>query len=254
MAEPTNTNPDQAQQTTPAQPQQAQPAQGITSEQLHAAIEKARLEEREKLRKQLEASEAKSTKLEKDLATATGEISKLVADIEAIKKGITNDGGVDVQKVIDQTAKAVSAQVRKEYGAKLDELQSQLESERNERSRLSAEQLRADLIAKAGGSSALIPELVRGNTAEEIAASIENAKIIFQRTLSSAGATTPTQQNANGNGVAVVPPVIPVTPSGGTDTTVENSGVRRMPMSEYAQKRAELKRQAAARYPKSIMR
>jgi hypothetical protein len=137
----------------------------------------------------------------------------------------------------------------------LDELNKQLTTERTERQKLAAERLREKLIAEAGGVTALIPELVRGSNEEELKASIEASKQVFQRTVASAGApAAPSSQQGNGNpGAAAVPPSIPGAGSsvpGGAGNPVN---VRALSMKEYAEQREKLKKAAAARYPRSVV-
>jgi len=228
---------------------------GITQDDLHKAIEKARLEEREKLRTQLETAEAsakEAKELKAKVASMTDQITQLTDKVASLTAGKTASGGVDVEKAIETAVNATVARMEKEYSGQIQALRGELETEKVTRQKLTVEQRRAQMIAAAG--DALIPELVTGSNEEELKASIEKSKEIYQRTVAKAGAA-PSLPNPNGNPGAPTPAAPPAAPpvagaanppGGGAPTPVPG---QRMPLGEYAKRREELKKNAAARYP-----
>ena len=240
----------------------------ITPEQLHQAIEKARLEEREKLRNQLNTAEeqVKTLKAEVEstksqLTDTLNKVTKLTTDYETLKNSIKPDGQVDVEAAISRAVKATSDKLAADYGAQLSSLRSELESERTTRTRLSLDQRRMQMIQEAGGDSALIPELVTGSNEQELSASIERSKQVYQRTVAKVGGTppSPTPPNSHGSGANVppgAPPTVPLpasTTPPGAPAPAAPGGSKIMDMKEYAANRNQLRKQVAARYPTNVI-
>jgi hypothetical protein len=242
-----------------APPAPPAPPPGVTQEQLHQAIEKARLEEREKLRTQLDNAKSEAETAKTQAEDNKKQLQKLSEEMTALKSGLKPEGGIDVQKAIEQAVTAATTRLAQTYDGQLNTLKSELQNERVERTRLSAEQLRVRMIEQAGGTTVMIPELVRGTTQDEITSSIEDSKRVFQRTVALASGTPPPPPNtANTNvpGAAVVPPTVPVG-AGGAGTPPAGGApaknARTLTRQEYAQQREQLKKQAAARYPTSVL-
>lgn len=241
------------QQNNPPPAAAAAPAAatGITQEALHAAVEKARLEERTKLREQIQTLEGKVKDLDADNKNLSADKAKLTESLATLKASIKPDGGgVD----IDKLAEGIEARIAKAYDARLAEVEGQLANERTTREKMSLEQLRAQLIQQNGGEDAMLIELVRGNNAAELQASIEEAKAKLQKYVKRAG-TPPSQQN-NGNGGGNPPPNPPV-PSGGAGASAgggaaETINVKDMPMSEYGKRRSEITKKVVGRYANNI--
>jgi hypothetical protein len=217
------------------------PAETFTTQQLHAAIEKARSEEREKLRNQLEQATTEVTSLKADVVRLNAELKKTADELSAIKAAAKPDGGIDIEKVIEQTTSAAVNRVNSEWSQKFQELQSELNVEKNTRQKLTLEQIKAKIIAESNGQ--LIPEMVVGSTEDELKASAERSKQVFARTIAAAGVPN-LQQNSNGGGGS---PGLPILPHGG-GTPPSNNRAKDMPMSEYAKERNNLKRSVAGRY------
>lgn len=228
------------------------PPTGITQEELHKAIEKARLEEREKLRTQLSESETTIKDLKGQVASTKEQITKLTEKIDSLTAGKKADGGVDVEKAIESAVNATVARLSKEYSDQIKALREELESEKSTRQKLTIEQRRIQLIQEAGGEAALIPELVAGSNEEELKSAIERSKQVYQRTVAKAGAA-PSLPQPNGNPGAPTPPAPPTpAPVAGavpTPGAVPGTPGQRMPLADYAKNRQALKKQAAARYP-----
>jgi hypothetical protein len=236
----------------PAAPQQ--PATGITQAELHAAIEKARNEERTKLRAEIETANeaAKAAKAEVDKLTQANQ--KLAADLQTIQTSLKPEGGVDVTKVIEDTTRRANEAWQEKFLA----LEAKVQSVEQDRQRLTIEQTKARLIQLNGGESALIPSMVHGSTEAELLASIERSKAEFNRIKSIVGGTqTPPSQQQHGQGESGTPPTIPAIPagSGAQAGGQPQPGVspRRMSREEYAKNRNELKRQAVSRYPTNVI-
>lgn len=252
MAEPNPNNP-------PAPPADGNPPApapaGITPEQLHQQIEKARLEEREKLRAQLSASDETVKNLKAEVSSLTEKLTKLTDKITSLTAGTKPDGGVDVEKAIESAVKATADRLGQEYASQIQTLRGELETERKSRQQLTLEQRRSQMIQEAGGDKALIPELVTGSNEEELKTSVEKSKQIFQRTVATAGNAAPSLPPNNGSG-AGNPPAPPAVPAGaaaaGGAPPAPIPG-QRMSMADYAKNRQQLKKQAAARYPTGAM-
>ena len=253
MADNANTNPGASASSGTPPAGDNKPASGITPEQLHQQIEKARLEEREKLRTQLDNSRAEADKLRTENETLKGQLTKATDELTALKASMKPDGVIDVAKAIAEAVQAATSRVSGEFAQEIAGLRGQLDQERSVRTQLTLEQRKAQLIADAGGSNALIPELVHGSNEDELAASIERSKQIFQRTVGSVKSGAQSTATNNGNPSTGVPPSIPLPASGGAgnpagDANLPPTSVRGMPLREYAKKREELKRSVAGRY------
>jgi DNA repair exonuclease SbcCD ATPase subunit len=225
-------------------------ATGVTQEQLQAAIEKARLEERTKLRADIETAEANATALQTRVKELEAENQKLTADLQTLKSAQKPDGGFDAAKLMEETAQ----RVRSELQGTINELSSQIEEERGVRQRLTLEQLRAKLIQANGGENALIPSLVTGTNEAELIASIQASKAEFNRIMSVAKAQTPSTQQNNGAGGTTVPN-IPVPAAGGTNAGGQAvvKTVQEMSLNEYGANRAAVKAKLRGMYPNNAI-
>jgi hypothetical protein len=190
--------------------------------------------------------------LERRIADQQSEIETLKGQIKALTDSATPNSGVDVKKLIeDLTARAAELQEKASQGTRqqLEDLQKQVRS-----SELRAFKEKA--IADAGGPSNLVVALVRGNTEEEITASVEEAKREFEsmklRFNPPPPATTPPANTESGR--TTMPPSTspaPVVAGGrgaGVDT-VEGGNVRELTPKEYAEKRPAILRDLKNRYP-----
>jgi hypothetical protein len=239
--------------TTPVTTAATTVSTGITPEQLHAAIEKARLEERDKLRTKLDATLEANATLTDEVAKQKAAVQKLSDELVALKAAMKPDGGVDVAKAIEQAVQATTARFSEENATALNELRSQLETERSARTKLTLEQLRVKMIEDAGGARTLIPELVHGATEQELQSSIANSKAIFERTVAAVKPAASTPQSTHGNAGAGAPPTVPLPAGGGgslpSGTTPQPVNVRALSNKDYAAHREALKKQATQRYP-----
>lgn len=235
-----------------------------------AAIEKARLEERAKLREQLEASEKKLKDLELSFEQERAEMKKIREAKEALEKSKTSDGNIDAKALIDQVTERVSAA----SNARVVELEKSLKEVQAKLTATEQRELRARLIAEAGGEKALIPVLVRGTTEEEIRQSIEQSKAEFDRITAMAGGkkqrkqgegaddddegsegsddTDDTQNSDDDEGGSKAPPVINDRSSGGAGRGRSGSilnRVKQLSREDYAKNREAAKRDLKKLYP-----
>lgn len=231
----------------------------LTSEQLHAAIEKARLDERTKLRTELDTLTTKATQAEELSKTEAARVEALELKLKALEAGLVEgDKGktVDVGKAIEQATNALAERMSKENGKKLEEMNKRLQELQAEAATLKRRELRDSLINAAGGQTALIPELVKGETEEEIKQSIEQSKAIFARTVQRAGSGNASQNTAANDGTSGAgsgAAGIPSLPNAQAGAAGQPTSVRGWTMDEYAKNRTKLKSQAAQRYPQTIM-
>ena len=223
-----NTNPAPSPEPLP------NPEPTLDLNAIHAQIEKARMEERTKVREELtnlsnlnKSFSEKVTKLETENRELSGKLS-------ALEKAQGANGEVDVSKLISE----VAAQTEAKMASVISELKSQV-TDLGSKSRLaSLEVYRRDAIAKAGGEAQLITALVTGNSEEEIDASISVAKDEYQKVVSRVSSSNlPPLTQKNGNGIgANVPPSLSVL-EGRSVNTVQQPSIRELSTKEWAAKR-----------------
>lgn len=144
-----------------------------TAAELHAACEKARREERQAQDARGETDRVSTRKLRKRLARVEGEL-------EALQES-TKTGKLDPRKLADrlfakweEKHEGTSSEEASELKLQVDKLEKEVKKSRMQR-------LRAKLIAENGGEDAMIVEMVRGETKEELKASIKKAVDAFDR-------------------------------------------------------------------------
>lgn len=241
---------------------------GITTEQLHQAIEKARLEERTKLHGTITELQGKlttqttaTTEMQTKLREADSAIADLTGKFTALKSSIKETGGVDIDGVIQKVMENFKQRVDGETAAQLSELRGALKEEQTKRELAERNNLRSRLIAEAGGEQVMITDLVRGDTPEEIRASIDYAKGLFTKIR---GTATPGSQQSNngstgGNGSASgAPPSLPgaggSAGTGNADGGITPDALRSMSNKEWAENRMKLRKQVSSRYAGDILR
>lgn len=160
----------------------------ITQADLTTAVEAARKEEKDKLYGEIETLKAQNAKFSSDklavdqqLATLTQEHATLKATAETLVKAKKSDGTIDVQKLIEEVTDRVAKGAETSYSKTVTELQNQVSALNGQLKSRELKEVRERLIVDAGGVDSLIPELVQGNTEEEIKASVASSKAIFDR-------------------------------------------------------------------------
>ena len=144
-------------------------------------IAKARKEERDKLYPELNKYKEKVNNLMLVIAERDSEIADLKKELEEVKKENGKlkkdlESGTKTNKTISELTATISVLERQ-----LEELQAKYDADVTA---LKLEAFKKEKIAEAGGE--LIPELVTGNSEEEIIASIELAKQLYQEIIQKA--------------------------------------------------------------------
>lgn len=225
---------------------------------LSAAIEKARLEERTKLQGQITDLTTKAASFQEQVTALAAEKARLETELgalqtthEALKAGAKPEGGVDIEKAIQTAVTAALGRQGPALQAEIATLRKQLEEESNKRQKAELAQLRARLINEAGGATVLIPELVVGNTEQELLDSLEHSKQVMQRVIggggSAAGGGGSTATAGNGNPPPSLPGSVPAAGGSAAGGTQKPGTGGRLSMKDYAAQRDALKAQALAR-------
>lgn len=235
---------------------------GGDNAELAKAIEKARLEERTRLKDQLTALttqvdtiKTQLTAVQTEKEKLSTEFSSLKTTYEALKAGSKPDGGVDVEKAIETAVTAALSKQGPVLQSEIANLRGELEQERKKREAAELAQSRARIIEEAGGQTALIPELVVGSNEAELRAAAERSKQILARSLQAAtgGSSSGSSSTANGAGNSGLPsvPLGAASANGGAAASAGNNNPLvpggRMSMKEFAAKRNELKAAALSR-------
>jgi len=239
-------------------PVSGNPPAGHTAEQLHQAAEKARMEERTKLRVEIEAARAEASTAKdkvKELETVLAETKMKLQAFESAK----SENGVDVVKAVDSALSSLRLGFEKEFSTKLEDLQSKLTAEQSRREALEVSSLRSRLIDQNGGAASMIPELVTGRTEEEILASIEASKAILARHVKNGSGPAASSQPNNGspsapaaNGQPLIFPAVPSPAPGAGNGGGSTTPVKRLSPEEFRANRENLRRTALARYQQQV--
>lgn len=198
----------------------------VTAEEIKNRIEKARMEEKEKLYPQLERAlndAAEKAKKLDELAKAQQEYAettkKLTEELQALKAGVKTDGQLDIEAMVANVAQSTAAELKKGYDEQISKLSVALEEQKRLAEQRDLALFKEEAIRKAGGESEIIPELVTGNSREEILAKVESAKAIRQRIR--AEALKQIQETGGGTGQLTLNTN---TPSAATTVTLPTSG------------------------------
>lgn len=179
------------QDPTPDTPPPVQPK--IDFESL---IAKARKEEKEKLYPEI-------TRLKEELEKKVARINELLLAIGE-KDEIISQKDKEIKELKNNSKKSESQEV-KELNIKIAELENKLAEKDREISTLKLASYRDKKIAEAGGE--LIPELVTGNSEEEIDLAVEKAKERYREIVSKIASQQPTKPQSSNN----IPPANPNT-------------------------------------------
>lgn len=190
-AQPDGGNQDPKPNSQPSQP--AQPSVDFES-----LIAKARKEEKEKLYPEI-------TKLKEDLEKKVTRINELLLAIGE-KDEIISQKDKEIKEAKANSKKSESQEV-KDLNLKITELENKLAEKDGEISTIKLDSYKSKKMAEAGGE--LIPELVTGNSEEEIDLAIEKAKERYKEIVSK---VAPTQQTKPQNSTNI-PPANPNTQS-----------------------------------------
>lgn len=266
------TNSGQASTSAPvtAEPAKAEPAapapasqapEGFISVQDHtAALEKVRKDEKDKLYSDLQAARSQVDDLAKKVTALEGENATLKTTVESTKASVSADGKtIDVAKLVAEVSERAAKSVAQNAQVQIEQLTSKLTEVQGQLNATKVKELRERLISEAGGPDAIIPELVKGNTEEELKASIAESKSILDRQKARFGVTAnPTAAGPTTNftqapvAPSEVPPVNPAPIDTGSTTLraipSQSNGTRLSP-TEWKQVREQKLAAAAGRYP-----
>ena len=167
----------------------------VYPDDVKTVIEKARQEEKEKLYDRIrgaKAVESENAALKIAMDKLEKESANLVKKIEDMSKKTSkpgDSGQVDTQVIIDETAKLVSQQMQANFKAERDQLVNQINTLSNQLTATSLSSLREKLVAEANGK--IIPELVRGDTEENLRTSVIEARRAYEKIVSQVGGNLP---------------------------------------------------------------
>jgi TolA-binding protein len=235
-----NTTPTQTPtQTPPANPQVV--VHGThTAEQVHAAVEKARGEERTKLRDQI-------TQLQNQVTELTAKNTDLNSQLTSIR-GLSNGKEINVSEIIQQTANSVRTETESKFIAEMAKLRGELEAHKIEAGKKAIADEKAKIVQEHGGK--LIPALLVGDSVEALRASVPSAVQAYQEAI---GTVTPTQtpQTPPAAPTPTPPPPISAPESNREPRTPEApsgtlSNVKALSPKEYAANREKIKAELRA--------
>lgn len=223
-------------------PKPAQPATQTAPEVSQDAIERARQQEKEKLYGRLQERDERLAAMETELAQMRAEREAKAAAEAQAQEAVAE--AERLKKIAETSAKDLVLQQQSEWETKFAELQAEREREREalakeaeynslraytqEQVRLNSDDIAPQLL-----------DLVTGNTAEEIDASIATMKAKTAEILDSVKAAQ-TQQRSQMRGVA--PTSIPGAGTADLSTTRQLTAqdIKNMSMSEYSKYRKQL--------------
>jgi hypothetical protein len=222
----------------PPPPQQQPPAgqPGFTREEVDRLLASARKEEKDKLYSELDTTRKRVQKLEQEKTDLESAIQTAQEDGRKTKK--MEDRLADVEKQLT----ALPDRFSKVMDDTLDNMKKEGETAR-QRDQLAAQRER--LIAS---STELIPELVTGNTPEELQASFEKSKQTWKSIHDKAAETT--RKEFEGSVRGALPPVTATganNNAGGQPNADAAGGIedwRKMAPSEWEQKKKQIKEEA----------
>lgn len=230
--EATTTSTDSTQTTTtPTQTTTTQQAPTLNFETL---IAKARQEEKEKLYPEI-------TKLKADLEEKIKRVNQLLISLgekdESIKK-------LESQLAeVEKGSKKSESEVVKQLNLKIEELTNALALKDGEIASVKIESYKSQKISECGGK--LIPELVMGQTQEEIDASIQVAKQRYEDILAQVSVQTTATPQASKPTQNQIPPANPSTNQFSSNTVNVNdiagmSMLDKSSRAHYAEMRKQL--------------
>lgn len=258
---PVQADPAQSDTATPVPPPQKAPDGFISVQEHTAALEKVRKEEKDKIYADLQAARSQVESLTKKVTTLEGENASLKTTVDSTKASVSADGKtIDVAKLVAEVSERAAKSVAKDAQVQIEQLTSRLAEVQGQLNATKIKEIRERLIAEAGGPDAIIPELVKGNTEEELKASITESKNILDRQKARFGVTTPapapsatTTPSVAPVAPADVPPVNPAPIDTGSSTlrpVVGPTNGERIPPQQWKEVRNQRLAEAAGRYPR----
>lgn len=154
---------------------------GITQEELKQAIEKARLEERTKLNQKIQEAEKTATDAQAQITELQSQIDSLKGTLATLEKVKTaKDGEVNIKALVKELTENIAKQYQTQVTQEREKLGSKVNELTQSLSKFKLEKLRDQLVTEAGGAANLVMALVKGESEDELRASIETAKTAYE--------------------------------------------------------------------------
>lgn len=146
----------------------------------NAAIEKARLEERQKLRKEIDDAKALVTQSDATAKEKAAEVDRLNAIVAAYDKAKTGGKDIDVKALVEEIRVKTREEVEAVYKNQLEQQGAQVRQLGEQLNSMQLKALKDRLIAEVGGSREVIMSLITGTDEASLRASIaaSNAEVI----------------------------------------------------------------------------
>jgi hypothetical protein len=222
------------------------PPEPLTQEQLHAAIEKARLEERERVRKPLEDAQAAAKAREDAIAAKDAELARLKGSLDALEKAKTPEG-LDVKALITEVTTNVEKRYADTFTKEREALSNQVNTLQQDLTRLQLEKLQAKLVKEVGGPDKVVFAMIHGNTEAELRASVTAAHEAY---LDIENRVKKTAEASNPGGKNAAPPVVPAGGSGGSSVLGGDlvAQAKKLSPEEWAANRVKILSSLTSRY------
>lgn len=212
----------------------------VKAAKVEATAEMAeQLKKAQQLSERAKALEDENATLKTKVTELTASVTQITDQLAAFKSASSADGKIDVAKAIETAVSTALARQGESLQQELADLRGQLDKEAAARAKLQLDSRRNQLIAEAGGDSALIVDLVTGDTEEEISASIARAKEVYAKVLAKAGGKSGGGASGAASGRQQTVPLGAAGGAGGGDGG--GSDTRVMSTSEYIKRRKELR-------------
>lgn len=131
-------------------------------------VESARKQERQKLQGQL-------TALTNKLAAADAECKQLTTTVSDLQVKLTTGKELDTMEIGRIAAETATTRLKVELGSRVTQLEGKLHEEQELRRSAELRNRKQELIDAAGGPDNVVVELIKGNTEEEMAASVTDS-------------------------------------------------------------------------------
>ena len=230
---------------------------GVSVEDHHKGIEKARLEERAKLHDDTKKANDSRVAAEAAAEAAKVEAARLKAELEAVRLATTPEGGkVDVSKLVAEITTAAEERFKAAAASEAARLNSEIGALRGNLTTMQLEKLKDALIQEQGGSDKLVTALIDASSEASLRKSIAAAKAAYDEVETRVKAVaTGTQQTGQANPV-VVSASPPVNPQGGGGAGGGVAGtilatVKQMSTPDYKANRTKVLADLKTLYPAS---
>lgn len=242
---------------------------GAPATDVNVLLDKVRKDEQKKAADRIAALEAetgtlrgKLTETEKAAVDAEAARKKAAEDLDSITRAGAGTGSVDLKALVTEVSTKLKKNFEQISAEERQTNETRFAALEKENKQFRLEKVKADAIREAGGTDAVIEQLITGSTPEEIRASVEESKKVRAGILAQAGVTPGSNQNSNANqtGNGQNAAVVPVVPQAGSQGGVGGSAsggsgvldkVKSMPLKDYKVNRDAILGAARDRYKNS---